>query len=86
MSICNLDFFSLLLYNDVKMKAGEKMATDKKPTMLRLPRDILEKTKIIAEKEHRSMNMQIEYALMVYIAAYEKEHGVIPLPNLSEEE
>ncbi len=62
------------------------MATDKKPTMLRLPQDIFDKIRELAQIERRSMNMEIEHALQVYISAYEKEHGPIPLPNPSEEE
>lgn len=62
------------------------MATDKKPTMLRLPQDIFDKIRELAQIERRSMNMEIEHALQVYISAYEKEHGPIPFPNPSEEE
>lgn len=51
--------------------------TEKKPTMLRLPEDVIQKVKTIAETEHRSMNAQIEYALSLYIAEYEEKHGVI---------
>ena len=62
------------------------MATDKKPTMLRLPQDIFDKIRELAYIERRSMNMEIEHALQVYISAYEKEHGPIQLPSPSEEE
>lgn len=62
------------------------MATDKKPTMLRLPQDILYKIRELAHIERRSMNMEIEHALQVYISMYEKEHGAIQIPNLFEEE
>ena len=62
------------------------MATDKKPTMLRLPQDIFDKIRELARIERRSMNMEIEHALQVYISAYEKEHGPIQLPGPSEEE
>lgn len=61
------------------------MATNKIPTMLRLPEELHKKVKILSSLEHRSMNMEIEYALTKYIFQYEKEHGSIKLPNLSEE-
>ena len=51
--------------------------TDKKPTMLRLPEDVLLKIKYLATVEHRSMNMEIEHILNRYIADYEKENGTI---------
>ena len=51
--------------------------TDKKPTMLRLPDEVLQKVKYLASVEHRSMNMQIEHMLKVYVSNYEKENGVI---------
>ncbi|MCI9421078.1 MAG: Arc family DNA-binding protein [Eubacterium sp.] len=60
------------------------MATNKIPTMLRLPEELHNKVKILSSLEHRSMNMEIEYALTKYIFQYEEEHGTINLPNLSE--
>lgn len=54
------------------------MATDKRPTMLRLPEITYEKVRYLAFAERRSINMQIEHALEVYIKAYEDEHGTIP--------
>ena len=56
------------------------MATDKKPTMLRLTEDMYEKVRYIAYFEHRSINAQIEQALSVYIADFENKHGTISLP------
>ena len=52
--------------------------------MLRLPEELHNKVKILSSLEHRSMNMEIEYALTKYIFQYEEEHGTINLPNLSE--
>lgn len=51
--------------------------TDKKPTMLRLPEETVQKIKFLANVEHRSMNMEIEHILNIYIASYEKENGII---------
>lgn len=62
------------------------MATSKIPTMLRLPEELHYKIKQLATIDHRSMNMEIEYALAKYIAEYESEHGTIDVSNLSEEE
>lgn len=58
------------------------MATDKRPTMLRLPELLFEKTRYLAYVEHRSVNMQIEHALECYIADFEKKNGPIILPDL----
>ncbi len=57
------------------------MATDKKPTMLRLTNDMYEKMRYLAYAEHRSMNAEIEYALSLYISQYEEAHGVISIPT-----
>ena len=59
--------------------------TDKKPTMLRLPEETVQKIKFLANVEHRSMNMEIEHILKVYISSYEKENGVISVVLDSEE-
>lgn len=61
------------------------MATSKIPTMLRLPEDLHLRIKQLANIEHRSINMEIEYAISKYISQYESEHGAIPLPIPSEE-
>ena len=61
------------------------MATDKRPTMLRLPEDLYEKVRYLAYLEHRSMNMEIEYALQHYVQQFERDHGPITLPEQSEE-
>lgn len=57
------------------------MATDKRPTMLRLPDELYEKVRYLAFVERRSINMQIEHALSCYIENYESEHGEIVLPS-----
>lgn len=55
------------------------MATDKRPTMLRLREDAYSKIHALANIEHRSMNMQIEYILDSYIKNYEASHGPLPI-------
>ena len=61
------------------------MATDKKPTMLRLTNEMYEKVRYLAYFERRSMNAEIEHALATYISTFEKEHGVISIPALSKD-
>ena len=56
------------------------MATDKRPTMLRLPEELYEKLRILAFLERRSVNRQIEHALEEYITAFEKTHGPLEAP------
>ena len=46
----------------------------------RLDEIIHVKTKIIAAKEKRSMNAQLEYFIMKGVEAYEKENGNIEIP------
>jgi hypothetical protein len=62
-----------------------KMATDKRPTMLRLPDTTYEKIRYLAYVERRSINMQIEHALEIYISSYEEKHGPIAIPTPSED-
>lgn len=58
------------------------MATEKRPTMLRLPQELYEKVRYLAFVERRSVNMQIEHALSKYIADYENQYGPIRLPEI----
>lgn len=62
------------------------MATEKRPTMLRLPEEIYEKIRYLAFVERRSVNMQIEHALSAYISEYESKHGIIQLPGEGNDE
>lgn len=57
------------------------MATDKRPTMLRLPDELYEKIRYLAYLEHRSINMEIEFALKHYIQHFEQINGKIELPE-----
>ena len=54
------------------------MATDKRPTMLRIPDDMYEKIRLMAFIEKRSVNGQIEFAIEQSIRAFELKHGKIP--------
>ena len=62
------------------------MAIQANPYPLRIDKEVMQKTKVIAALNGRSVNKEIEYRLREVIAAYEKEHGFIPLPDLSPEE
>ncbi|MGN0141529.1 MAG: Arc family DNA-binding protein [Roseburia sp.] len=54
------------------------MATNKIPTMLRLPETLHAQIKKLSNIEHRSMNMEIEYILSSYVTEYERKNGIIP--------
>lgn len=53
------------------------MPTDKRVFTLRLQEDNFNKIKYIAEKNKRSIAMQIEYLVEQFIDEFEKEHGKI---------
>lgn len=50
-------------------------------TQIRINETAYRKTKYIAKKESRPTNSQIEYFVKLGVEAYEKEHGVIELPD-----
>lgn len=53
------------------------MPTDKRVFTLRLQEDNFNKIKYIAEKNKRSIAMQIEFLIEQCIAEYERDHGKI---------
>lgn len=55
------------------------MATDKRPFTLRLQETSFEKIKYIADKNKRSIAMQIEYLIERHIDEFEKENGKIKI-------
>ena len=57
------------------------MANNKIATQMRYYETLYKKTKIIAENEMRTTNAQLEYFMKLGVEAYEKEHGVILLPE-----
>lgn len=59
------------------------MATNKIQTGLRLNEPLYAKARALAEREQRSLNNLIEYALLQYIDSYEQQHGEI---RIEEEE
>jgi len=54
--------------------------------MLRLPESTYEKVRYSAYAEQRSINMQIEHALEIYIRDYESKHGTIQIHNPFEQQ
>ncbi len=62
------------------------MATDKRQFTLRIQEETYEKMRFLAYVERRSIAMEIETAMLSYIAGYEKQHGPIHLPEISEGE
>lgn len=55
------------------------MATNKRVFTLRLEEKNFEKIKIIADKNKRSIAMQIEYLIEQHIDEFERENGVIQI-------
>ncbi len=53
------------------------MATDKRQFTLRLQDENFDKIKYLADKNKRSIAMQIEFLIEQYIEDYEKQHGQI---------
>lgn len=50
-------------------------------TQIRINETVYNKTKYIANQESRNTNSQIEYFMKIGVEAYEKEHGIILLPE-----
>lgn len=51
------------------------------PYSLRLDRKTMEKIRVLAARERRSINMQLCIAVERYLEEYEQEHGEIPVGN-----
>ena len=54
------------------------MATEKRQFTLRIQEATYEKMRYLAYVERRSVAMEIETAMLAYVAEYEKKHGPIP--------
>lgn len=61
------------------------MATEKRQFTLRMQDTTFEKMRYLAYVERRSVSMEIENAMLAYIADYEKRNGPIELPEFPEE-
>ena len=54
------------------------------PFSLRVSEEVITKIKLIAAKNHRSANKEMEVALEQYIAAYERANGEIEFKQKEE--
>ena len=54
------------------------MANYYTPFSLRISEELLAKLKVIAVRNKRSANKQVEYILEQYVTQYEEEHGKLP--------
>ena len=57
------------------------MSTNKRIFTLRLEDENFDKIKFIADKNKRSITMQIEYLVEKCIEEYEEKHGSIRIPE-----
>ena len=57
------------------------MAIQANPYPLRIDKTVMQKFKVIAALNGRSVNKEIEFRLRDVISNYEKEHGEIILPS-----
>ena len=57
------------------------MGIQEAPYSLRLDHEVMQKIRVLAAKERRSINMQLCIAVESYLEQYEKEHGEILLPD-----
>lgn len=62
------------------------MGIQANPYPLRIAKDIMQKTKILAAYNGRSVNKEIEFRLKEAIATYEQQYGPIQLPDRAAEE
>lgn len=56
------------------------------PYPLRVEKKLMEKFKVVAKGNGRSVNKELEQMIINAVSAYEKDHGSIPTPILSEDE
>lgn len=59
------------------------MSIQANPYPLRIDKALMDKFKVIAKNNGRSVNKEIEFILKGVVADYEKQYGVISIPNLS---
>lgn len=57
------------------------MAIQANPYPLRIDKTIMQKMKIIAAFNGRSLNKEIEFQLRNFVAEYERSHGLIHIPS-----
>ena len=57
------------------------MSVQANPFPVRLDKSCMDKIRVLAAENKRSVNMQISFAVEKYLEAYEKEHGEISVPE-----
>lgn len=55
----------------------DKMTSQLPPFSLRISEELMDKIRFIAQKNLRSANKEIEFALIKYVVGYEKDNGEI---------
>ena len=60
------------------------MSIQANPYPLRIDKPTMEKFKLIAKENGRSVNKEIEVILKNIVFDYESKHGTISIPDLSE--
>ena len=61
------------------------MGVQEAPYSLRLDKKSMDKIRALAERERRSINMQLCIAVESYLAQYEEKFGEIVVPNPEEQ-
>ena len=59
------------------------MSIQANPYPLRIDKIIMDKFKVIAKNNGRSVNKEIEFILRGVVDAYEEQNGTISIPTLS---
>lgn len=49
------------------------------PFSVRIEKDVMNKMRVLAKENGRSLNKQIEFAVKQYLKTYEKKHGEVKL-------
>lgn len=62
------------------------MALQANPYPLRIDKTVMDKMRVIASTNGRSVNKEIEYHLKIVVSDYESQHGSISLSSPSESE
>ncbi len=57
------------------------MGQQENPYPLRIEKEVMDKIRVLAKENGRSINKQIEFSLKQYLAAHEKDHGPIAVPK-----
>lgn len=80
MSFCSFLYclhFDIILIS--KRARGDKMADYKKSYTLRINETLLDKIRVVAARNKRSINAQIEYLIQQCVEEFETKHGEIKI-------